>query len=78
MISPAAPVKGTSGSIYLSSIFMVASTLGYFVPTLIGWKRQVDRLAWIFTLNFLAGWTAVGWMIALIWAMEAASDSCDY
>lgn len=38
----------------------------YFLPTIIAWKKRNGRA--IFMLNFLLGWTLVGWIIALIWA----------
>jgi len=31
-------------------------------------RRHHNRVA-IFALNLLAGWTAVGWIIALVWAL---------
>lgn len=39
----------------------------YFLPTVIGFKKKnVDG---IFLLNLLLGWTYLGWVIALIWAV---------
>ena len=44
----------------------------YFLPTFIG-KGKVNAGA-IFTLNLLAGWTFVGWIGSLIWAMVAKPE----
>lgn len=39
----------------------------YFLPTLVGMSKRNGCA--IFTLNLLLGWTFVGWVIALVWAM---------
>ena len=38
----------------------------YFLPSIIG-RRKTNAFA-IFILNFVAGWTFVGWVTALVWA----------
>ena len=38
----------------------------YFVPTAVGWQKK-NRQA-IFMLNLLAGWTTIGWVVAMVWA----------
>ena len=43
--------------------------LGYFIPTAIAIYRGVNsrvRLIWV---NLLLGWTLLGWIVALIWAI---------
>lgn len=39
----------------------------YVLPTIIGWKKR-NAVA-ICALNLLLGWTFVGWVVALIWAL---------
>ena len=39
----------------------------YFLPTLIGLRKR--NAGAIFALNLLLGWTIVGWVIALVWAL---------
>lgn len=41
----------------------------YFLPAIIG-RHKRDAMG-IFLLNLFLGWTAVGWVIALIWACAA-------
>ena len=41
----------------------------YFLPTIIALYKQRDNTVAIFTLNFLTGWTFLGWMGALVWAL---------
>jgi hypothetical protein len=42
----------------------------YFLPTLVAFGRGKRDAGAIFVLNFLLGWTAVGWVIALVWALR--------
>lgn len=44
----------------------------YFTPTLIACKRNHARLPGIVALNILLGWTFVGWIVALVWALTGA------
>lgn len=41
----------------------------YFLPGIIGRKKRSNFA--IFVLNLLLGWTVVGWIAALIWAVRA-------
>ena len=43
----------------------------YFLPSLIGALRDHHNMGAIFALNLLAGWTAIGWLVALVWSMTA-------
>ena len=55
----------------LSLLFcLVTFCLGlYFLPTIIAAARgNINTLA-IFLLNFFTGWTFVGWVASLIWAV---------
>lgn len=40
----------------------------YFLPTIIGWKKL--DIAAIFAVNLLLGWTLVGWVVAIAWALK--------
>ena len=45
----------------------------YLLPSILGRKKQ-NRAA-IFAVNFLLGWTIVGWFAALIWALGRDAQS---
>jgi len=49
--------------------FMVLAALLYFLPAIIGHNKR--HAGAIFLVNLLAGWTIVGWFVALIWACVA-------
>jgi ABC-type transport system involved in cytochrome c biogenesis permease component len=41
----------------------------YFLPTIIAFFRG-HLSAWaIFALNLLLGWTALGWIVAIVWSL---------
>lgn len=42
----------------------------YFLPSIIAAARSKNDLLSIFLLNFFLGWTAIGWVIALVWAVK--------
>jgi hypothetical protein len=51
-------------------LFVILLALGifvYFLPSFIAASKQ--NAGAIFTLNLLLGWTLIGWVAALIWAM---------
>jgi hypothetical protein len=48
-------------------IFGVLGLLSYFIPSFVAKGR--NRADAIFMLNLLLGWTLLGWVGALIWAM---------
>lgn len=39
----------------------------YFAPALIGGQKR--NAGAIFALNLFLGWTFIGWVIALVWAL---------
>lgn len=54
--------------LYLPFVFAIGSFF-YFAPT---WIGRYKRSFWsIFALNFLLGWTVIGWLVALLWSVTA-------
>jgi hypothetical protein len=43
----------------------------YWLPTLIALARQTPSALGIAMLNFFLGWTVIGWIMALVWALAA-------
>lgn len=46
--------------------------VAYFIPTVVAANRSHSRQGAVLALNALAGWTVVGWVAALIWALAGA------
>ena len=56
----------------LTSLELVIITLifaVYFLPTLIAFLKDHKNKLAIFLLNLLLGWTALGWVGSLVWAV---------
>lgn len=44
----------------------------YFVPTMVACKRNHPKSVAITALNYLSGWTIIGWIGAIVWALADA------
>ena len=54
----------------IQAILYLLVILGfYFLPTIAAIIRKCKRDAAILVLNLLLGWTIIGWIGALIWAL---------
>lgn len=54
----------------MMSVMVLASVLPYMAPTIVAAYRDHPNKTSIFVTNLLAGWTVVGWIVALIWALS--------
>jgi TPR repeat protein len=52
-------------------VLLVVVAAVYFLPTIIAKARKHNNSMAIFALNFLAGWTFLGWVVAFVWALTA-------
>ncbi len=43
--------------------------IGYMLPSIIGYSRHKKNSEAILVLNITAGWTVIGWIVALVWAV---------
>lgn len=50
-------------------IFAVLVLCLYFLPSFIAYSRKHLNLGAIFVANLLLGWTFLGWVICLVWAL---------
>ncbi len=41
----------------------------YFLPTIIAFIRKKENKISILVLNFFLGWTLIGWVLSLVWAL---------
>ena len=53
---------------------LAAAAALYAAPTLIAWRRQHRDVLALGALNLFLGWTFVGWVAALVWAVMAAES----
>ncbi len=75
--SPASPVSGAglqnavlgfTGFFFI--ILLILGILIYFIPSFIAMKKQHPQKVAILLLNIFLGWTFIGWVGALIWAVS--------
>lgn len=53
-----------------AGLFLIAvCAFFYFLPSIIGAIRKKQNAGAIFALNLFLGWTLIGWVIALVWAL---------
>jgi hypothetical protein len=53
-----------------SGILLIIIAIGvYLLPTLVAANRKHNNEGAILALNIFLGWTFVGWVIALVWAL---------
>lgn len=47
----------------------------YFLPSIIAFIRRSHSSAGVFLLNFFLGWTFIGWIVALVWAIASRNTN---
>ena len=47
----------------------------YFTPTIVGIIRKKKDIIAIAALNTLLGWTLLGWVISLVWALKTDAQN---
>lgn len=76
LTSPQLPQLIQSGQALYQVIYglVIIAIIGglYITPTLIA--RKTPRFAAILVLNLALGWTVLGWLAALIWALAEAGS----
>jgi Superinfection immunity protein len=59
----------SSSSPVLSFLVMVLLSAAYFIPSVVAFLRAHRSKVAILTLNILLGWSVIGWIVALVWAL---------
>ncbi len=55
----------------VGALWIILGLLGYFLPTFVAVKRGHHQTTAITVLNLLLGWTFIGWVASLVWALTA-------
>jgi Superinfection immunity protein len=58
-------------------VLIVVLALPYLLPTLVALARHHRQRQAIAALNILLGWTFVGWVVALVWALTVSPGTPD-
>lgn len=51
-------------------ILWIIIIIVYFLPTIVAVKREKLNFPAVFVVNFFLGWTFIGWVISLAWALS--------
>jgi len=51
------------------AVLISLSLLLYFLPSILAVIREKSNVLAIFALNLLLGWSVIGWVGALVWAL---------
>ncbi|WP_353433344.1 superinfection immunity protein [Polynucleobacter sp. MWH-UH23A] len=54
----------------LFAILIALLSLFYFLPFAIAFNRKRANTGAIFALNLFLGWSLIGWVVALVWALK--------
>ncbi|WP_251372155.1 superinfection immunity protein [Polynucleobacter sp. UB-Siik-W21] len=49
---------------------MTLLSLFYFLPFAIAFNKKRANTGAIFALNLFLGWSLIGWVVALVWALK--------
>ena len=55
--------------VFVTLAILIMIAVFYLLPTLIASQRDTNHQGTIFFINLLFGWTILGWIAALIWAV---------
>lgn len=71
---PSDSTEGLKAFITVVAIFVLA-VAAYFFPTFLAISSKKVNMGAIFALNFFLGWTLLGWVVALVWAVMHESSN---
>lgn len=57
----------------LNIVLAVIAVVIYFAPSWIALARRALHPLPIFLLNLVLGWSLIGWLVALVWALLTAT-----
>lgn len=57
--------------IFIAMVVIFVVGFIYLIPAVIASQRNHHQTGAILILNLFMGWTALGWLAALMWAMSA-------
>jgi uncharacterized membrane protein len=64
-------------NVLFGTALLIVAIASYFLPTIIASNRGHQSTNAIAILNLLLGWTAIGWIFALVWACTHVHERFD-
>ena len=53
-------------------VLLLILTGMYFLPTIIAFNRNRHNKGAIFVLNLFLGWSVIGWVVSMVWAVSSS------
>lgn len=63
-------VHGGFGHLMIAYVVVLVLAILYMVPTLIAIAKKHEKTPLIGTVNFFVGWTFIGWIACIMWALS--------
>lgn len=57
------------------ALWLILGLAVYLLPAILAFKKGHPNRVGIFVLNLLAGWSVIGWALALVWCLPAKGAS---
>ncbi len=54
---------------------LFAAIVPYFIPSIIAFLRRHESAMPLFLVNIFLGWTLIGWIVCLVWALTGTGES---
>lgn len=67
--------EGAAFGMLMLAFFLLSCALLYFVPTAVAQYRKSSNTTTVFLVNLFLGWTAIGWIAALVLAFAGDSGA---
>ena len=64
-------LSGYSGISFTGFLMIGLGIVAYFIPGIIAATRRHRKVTFIFLVNLFFGWSVLGWIFALVWALRA-------
>ena len=60
--------------LFFCAVWLFLSLAVYFVPVIVAYIRKHKNILQISILTVVLGWTFIGWLAALLWALNSDID----
>jgi len=65
------------GELVIVAVVLLLGMPFYFLPSMVAAARRHSNLIGVLLINAFFGWTVIGWIGALVWALTAPSRPAD-
>lgn len=66
-------VESPTGFVVMLTVAFLIALGVYVLPALLAWSLGSDYLVAVVALDLFFGWTVIGWIAALVWALQSAN-----